>query len=50
MLIEEYHPESLKEALKERRLEDVLLLSADNLSGFIQEIESVYPKSQIQNI
>lgn len=48
MLIEEYQPESLQEALKDRGLEDVLILSAHNLSGFIKAIESVYPKSEIQ--
>lgn len=34
--------------LKERGLEDILIVSTDNLSGFSQAIESVYPKSEIQ--
>lgn len=35
--------------LKERGLEDILIVSTDNLSGFSQAIESVYPKTEIQN-
>lgn len=35
--------------LKERRLECILIVSTDNLSGFSQAIESVYPKTEIQN-
>lgn len=34
--------------LKERGLEDILIVSTDNLSGFSQAIESVYPKTGIQ--
>ena len=34
--------------LKERGLEDVLIFSTDNLPGFSQAIEAVYPKSEIQ--
>ena len=34
--------------LKERGLEDILIVSTDNLSGFGQAIESVYPKTEIQ--
>ena len=34
--------------LKERGLEDILIVSADNLSGFSKAIESVYPKTEIQ--
>ena len=34
--------------LKERGLEDILIVSTDNLSGFRQAIESVYPKAEIQ--
>lgn len=34
--------------LKERGLEDILIVSTDNLSGFSQAIESVYPKAEIQ--
>ena len=34
--------------LKERGLEDILIVSTDNLSGFSQAIESVYPKTEIQ--
>nr|WP_010242594.1 transposase [Peptoniphilus rhinitidis] len=30
--------------LKERGLEDILIVSTDNLSGFSQAIENVYPK------
>ena len=33
--------------LKERGLEDVLIFSTDNLPGFSQAIEAVYPKSEI---
>ena len=34
--------------LKERGLEDILIVSTDNLPGFSQAIEAVYPKSEIQ--
>lgn len=34
--------------LKERGLEDILIVSTDNLLGFSQAIESVYPKTEIQ--
>lgn len=34
--------------LKDRGLEDVLIFSTDNLPGFSQAIEVVYPKSEIQ--
>ena len=34
--------------LKERGLDDILIVSTDNLSGFSQAIESVYPKTEIQ--
>ena len=34
--------------LKERGLEDVLIFSTDNLPGFSQAIEAVYPKAEIQ--
>lgn len=34
--------------LKERGLEDILIVSTDNLSGFTQAIEAVYPKAEIQ--
>ena len=34
--------------LKEKGLEDVLIFSADNLTGFSQAIEEVYPKAEIQ--
>ena len=34
--------------LKERGLEDVLIFSTDNLPGFTQAIEAVYPKAEIQ--
>lgn len=34
--------------LKEKGLEDILIVSTDNLSGFSQAIESVYPKTEIQ--
>nr|WP_256444838.1 IS256 family transposase [Anaerococcus ihuae] len=34
--------------LKERGLEDVLIFSTDNLPGFSQAIETVYPKAEIQ--
>ena len=33
--------------LKERGLEDVLIFSTDNLPGFTQAIEAVYPKAEI---
>ena len=34
--------------LKERGLEDVLIFSTDNLPGFTQAIEAVYPRAEIQ--
>ena len=34
--------------LKERGLEDILIVSTDNLPGFTQAIEAVYPKTEIQ--
>ncbi|BFT65470.1 IS256 family transposase [Parvimonas parva] len=34
--------------LKERGLEDILIVSTDNLPGFSQAIEAVYPKAEIQ--
>ena len=34
--------------LKERGLEDILIVSTDNLPGFTQAIEAVYPKTDIQ--
>lgn len=34
--------------LKERGIEDILIVSTDNLSGFTQAIEAVYPKAEIQ--
>lgn len=34
--------------LKDRGLEDVLIFSTDNLPGFTQAIEAVYPKAEIQ--
>lgn len=34
--------------LKERGLEDILIVSTDNLPGFTQAIETVYPKTEIQ--
>ncbi len=34
--------------LKERGLEDVLIFSTDNLPGFSEAIEAVYPRSEIQ--
>ena len=34
--------------LKERGLEDILIVSTDNLPGFTQAIETVYPKAEIQ--
>lgn len=34
--------------LKERGLEDILIVSTDNLPGFTQAIEAVYPKAEIQ--
>ncbi|CDZ74280.1 putative transposase [Peptoniphilus sp. ING2-D1G] len=33
---------------KERGLEDVFIVSTDNLSGFSEAIEAVYPKAEIQ--
>ena len=33
--------------LKERGLEDILIVSTDNLPGFTQAIEAVYPKAEI---
>ncbi len=34
--------------LKDRGLEDILIVSTDNLPGFTQAIEAVYPKAEIQ--
>ena len=34
--------------LKERGLEDILIVSTDSLHGFSRAIEAVYPKSEIQ--
>lgn len=34
--------------LKERGLEDILIISTDNLPGFSQAIDAVYPKAEIQ--
>ncbi len=34
--------------LKDRGLEDILIISTDNLPGFTQAIEAVYPKAEIQ--
>ncbi|MDU2375260.1 IS256 family transposase [Anaerococcus vaginalis] len=34
--------------LKERGLEDILIVSTDNLPGFTQAIEAVYPRAEIQ--
>ncbi|MFZ1604752.1 MAG: IS256 family transposase [Enterococcus aquimarinus] len=34
--------------LKERGLDDILIISTDNLPGFTQAIEAVYPKAEIQ--
>lgn len=34
--------------LKDRALEDILIISTDNLPGFSQAIEAVYPKAEIQ--
>ena len=34
--------------LKDRGIEDVLIFSTDNLPGFSQAIEAVYPKAEIQ--
>ena len=33
--------------LKERVLEDILIVSTDNLPGFSQAIEAVYPEAEI---
>jgi transposase-like protein len=35
--------------LKNRGLEDILIACTDNLTGFSQAIEAVYPKTDIQN-
>ena len=32
--------------LKERGLEDILIVSTDNLPGFTQAIEAVYPRAE----
>ncbi len=32
--------------LKDRGLEDILIISTDNLPGFIQVMEAVYPQSR----
>lgn len=34
--------------LKNRGLEDILIVSTDNLPGFTQAIEAIYPKTEIQ--
>lgn len=34
--------------LKNRGLEDILMVSTDNLPGFTQAIEAIYPKTEIQ--
>ena len=34
--------------LKNRGLEDILIVSTDNLPGFTQAIEAIYPKAEIQ--
>lgn len=34
--------------LKDRGLEDILIISTDNLPGFTQAIEAIYPKAEIQ--
>ena len=34
--------------LKDRGLEDILIASVDNLSGFVEAIETIYPKTDIQ--
>ncbi len=36
-------------SLKNRGLEDVLIVCTDNLTGFSQAIEAIYPKTDIQN-
>ena len=36
-------------SLKNRGLEDILIACTDNLTGFSQAIEAVYPKTDIQN-
>ena len=36
-------------SLKNRGLEDILIVCTDNLTGFSQAIEVVYPKTDIQN-
>ena len=36
-------------SLKNRGLEDILIVCTDNLTGFSQAIEAVYPKTDIQN-
>ena len=35
--------------LKERGVEDILIACTDNLSGFSQAIEAVFPQTDIQN-
>lgn len=34
--------------LRDRGIEDILIISTDNLAGFSQAINAVYPKAQIQ--
>jgi len=34
--------------LRDRGIEDILIISTDNLTGFSQAINAVYPKAQIQ--
>ena len=36
-------------SLKNRGLEDILIVCTDNLTGFSQAIEAIYPKTDIQN-
>ena len=36
--------------LKERGLEDILIVSTDNLPGFTQAIEAVYQKQRFKNV
>ena len=34
--------------LKNRGLEDMIIASIDNLSGFVEAVESIYPKAEVQ--
>lgn len=34
--------------LKDRGIEDILIMSTDNLSGFTQAIEAIFPKTEVQ--